>query len=935
MKRVLFIVAGVLLAAPGIAQESFRVELGRDGDTLEDMRPVFLTFETRTLPAISPAEVARRYQQLFEASDEPEVRIDALNRLSNIRVRSGQDIGFSPEQESGIYQEALESYESILAHGSYTGRLDELLYQMAKAHALTGEPSRSIDRLEQLVGLYPNSPLVSEAHFRIAESAFSSGDYAAAEKAYQNAINAASNPGMAGKARYMLGWSQFKQGPAAWNRAGETFSQVLNERIPDASVVGALSDSDADTIDDTLRILAVMAARQNGTDSLIAWLGGKAGLAELLHEQGSQGWAYLLFDRLADYYAAQGDFEKSVEVNRSFVEVAPEHSMTPVFMAQIAAVWQMAGDLSKSRQAKADYLDMFGSGADYSGLKMSEQVRWKTISREMADYYYHRGSEQKKQDIAGFNASFEQAGAYYRRLALRLDQSGDIWRLAGDAFLQSGNSDRALGSFRTAAYSIPDYPEAADAGWAAVTILRSRGESGLASLATESDRFATAFPDDSRLPGLMAFVAEEWKKQGRPDSALAYARRVLALDQSTAPERYAAWIITGSVRQEAGEYGLAERAWSHALEQIADTQGREFPEGSEQSVRRQLAGVIYLQGEDAAASGKPFLAVGHFHRVDGALPGSDIAIKARFDAANTLLNAAEYGDAIPELISFRQAFPNHPLSDRINEKLVLAYTGAGQPLEAAKELLAGANQDSDPWPARLRAAELFHEAGDMPRRNQLYLKYLETGPGATNAAQHIKLQTIRHRLITTIDDPHQLRQNLVSQELVSHWHSEQTLAWAARQSLVIGARAAAAFSSVQLTQPLADSLDRKQKALETAREHFLDAESLGGEAVLSESLYRRAELYRTLARDLMASSVPEELNELEVMQYQMLLEEEAFPFEEKAIGLHSDNHQRIAEAGYNPWIGKSMDVLARLNPGRYDRSVRWMSWVKESDDDES
>ncbi|MCW9011929.1 tetratricopeptide repeat protein, partial [Marinobacter sp.] len=139
------------------AQESFRVELGRDGETLGDMRPVFLKFESRPLPAISPLEVARRYQKLFESSDEPEVRIDALNRLNNIRDRSGEDVGFSEEREAAIYEEVLESYESILAKGSFSGRLDELLYQMAKAHALTGQPEQSIARLKQLVGLYPNS----------------------------------------------------------------------------------------------------------------------------------------------------------------------------------------------------------------------------------------------------------------------------------------------------------------------------------------------------------------------------------------------------------------------------------------------------------------------------------------------------------------------------------------------------------------------------------------------------------------------------------------------------------------------------------------------------------------------------------------------------------------------------------------------------------
>ena len=83
----------------------------------------------------------------------------------------------------------------------------------------------------------------------------------------------------------------------------------------------------------------------------------------------------------------------------------------------------------------------------------------------------------------------------------------------------------------------------------------------------------------------------------------------------------------------------------------------------------------------------------------------------------------------------------------------------------------------------------------------------------------------------------------------------------------------------------------------------------------------------------MTSTIPSDLNELEAMQYQMLLEEEAYPFEEKAIQLHTENHRRIASEGYDAWIGRSLGVLAELHPGRYERSVKWLSWNMRSKDD--
>lgn len=914
------------------AQESFRVELGSDGETIADMRPVFLKFESRPLPAISPTEVARRYQRLFKTSDEPEVRVDALNRLANIRDRSGQDIGFSPEEEETVYREVIESYESILAKGAFSGRLDELIYQMAKAHALTGQPEASVSRLKQLVGLYPESPLVPEARFRIAESAFSAGEYAEAEAGYRALIGSGQAAELTTKAHYMLGWSQFKQGSSAWERAGITFMTVLDDFLPTPQSLKNVPESSVDTIDDTFRVLALMAARRNGADTLLAWLGNSP----------SRHWDYLLFDRLADYYAVKGEFEASVAVNKTFVRHAPEHSENPAFMAQIADVWARAGRAGNVREAKADYVAMFGAPEAFSGLGDTDRTRWQGFSRQLADFHYHRAEVAAQQgDTAGARNAFSQAASFYEALAPRAAAKGEVLRLAGDARLQATDYKLALADFQQAAYQSGGYSEAADAGWAAVVLLRDGVDSlkqtaefapDLGALSDESGRFASQFVKDARLPGLLADLADRWMSAGDNAHALNYSQQVVTNESASGAELYAGWLVTARVRQRQSEFSLAERAWNHALELIERGRAGEVTADQKAALKQQLATVIYRQGEQAAASGKADISVGHFKRIGAVLPGSNIAIRGRFDAGNTLLNAGQFAAAISELAGFRRDFPTHPLAAGVSDKLVYAYVGSGQPLPAASELLEASASAADPWPDKLRAAALFHEAGATKQRDDLYVAYLNTGVVATAANQHVQLQTMRQRLVESADNATAWRKTLVTRELASEWHSEQTLQWAARGALVIGAKAAATFASIELTPPLDESLDHKQKALETARSYFLDAERLGGEGVHSESLYRRAELYRALARDLMASSVPGNLNELEAMQYQILLEEEAFPFEEKAIRLHSENHQRITSQGYDAWIGKSLGVLAEMNPGRYSRSVRWMSWNMGAND---
>ena len=903
------------------AQESFRVELGRDGETLGDMRPVFLKFESRPLPAISPKEVARRYQKLFEKSDEPEVRIDALNRLNNIRDRSGQDIGFSDEQQSAVYEEALASYESILARGSFSGKLDELLYQMAKAHALTGQHEESIQRLRQLVGLYPRSSLVPEARFRIAEAAYNTGEYQEAETGYRQLIEGDGHQDLAMKARYMLGWSQFKQGPAAWNRSAETFMALLDQHLPSEATLLDPPQTGLDMIEDSFRVLALMAARTDNSATLAAWLGNRAPVA----------WPHLLYDRLADLHALEGRFDLAVGINQAFAGNYPEHSAAPDFLAQSVDYWRMAGDTSKAREARADYVARYQSQPEYQELKGQQQALWQDYALFLGDYHY------AAQD-------WTSAAGYYEALAGHSGDTGKLLHLAGDARLQAGNRHKALENYRSAAYGArgygQPYADAAEAGWAAIKVLRSTLEESaagayrgvLAELSSEEQQFGNTFAQDARLSGLRADLANRWYEVGAYDEALAYARSTLVLESANNEERYAAWLVTARVRQRTGEYGLEERAWRQALMLVGSAPDLATTQDEPEQIREQLATAIYRQGEKAAASGDTAVAVAHFQRVNSVLPDSEIAIRARFDASNALLKASEWQTAINELNRFRLDYPAHELTDEVSEKLVYAYHESRQPLKAAGELMAASERAQNPWPLKLRAAALYHQAGELPERNALYVDWLAVAPDPDAAADHVQQQTMRQRLIESGADSVRQQKAMVTREAASQWHSEETLLWAGKAALALGASVAQEFAGIRLEHPLERALERKQKAMEQAQAYFLEAESFAGETVASEVLYRRAELYRTLAADLMASEVPSELNELEAMQYQMLLEEEAWPLEERAMELHSRNHGRIASQGFDEWIGQSLEALAVMHPGRYDRELRWMSWNMEENE---
>ena len=53
-----------------------------------------------------------------------------------------------------------------------------------------------------------------------------------------------------------------------------------------------------------------------------------------------------------------------------------------------------------------------------------------------------------------------------------------------------------------------------------------------------------------------------------------------------------------------------------------------------------------------------------------------------------------------------------------------------------------------------------------------------------------------------------------------------------------------------------------------------------------------------------------------------MLEEQAYPFEEKAIALHEVNARHSGDGIYDEWVRKSYAALGELRPVRYAKTER-------------
>jgi outer membrane protein assembly factor BamD (BamD/ComL family) len=380
-----------------------------------------------------------------------------------------------------------------------------------------------------------------------------------------------------------------------------------------------------------------------------------------------------------------------------------------------------------------------------------------------------------------------------------------------------------------------------------------------------------------------------------------------------------AWTVIGNSNFDQGVFDKAEAAYGHAQTLMPAND----PERA--VIVERLAASIYKQGEQRAKSGDSAAAVEDFLRVSALAPTSKVRANADFDAAALLVKDKKWDRAIVVLEGFRRNFPQSPLQVDVTRNLAVAYTESNHPGQAAVEFEQIAQtQGESPdvqREATLQAADLYDKAGNTAKSRTMLEAFVKHFPQPLNPAMEArnKLSVIAAKAGDTQARDNWLKDIVAADRAAGAARTDRSKALAAKATLTLAIPVREDFKRVRLVAPLKKSLVEKRKAMEAALKAYESAADYQVAEVTTAATFESAELYRQLAKDLMSSERPKKLSKDELEQYDVLLEEQAFPFEEKSIKLHEVNAARAKDGTYDEWVQKSFAALAQLNPGRYGK----------------
>jgi tetratricopeptide (TPR) repeat protein len=819
-------------------------------------------------------------------------------------------------------REAIALYKKLLNDYPQYKNNDQVLYQMTRAYEEMGQIKESMAIMDQIVRDFPHSQYFDEVQFRRAEYFFAHKRYLDAEDAYTSIVKIGTGSEFYEIALYKLGWTFYKQ--ELYEEALDRFIALMDHKVSVGYDFNQTKDEqERKRTDDTFRVISLSFSNLGGADLVVAYFSS----------HGTRSYEDSIYGNLGEFYFDKRRYADAAATYNAFVDRNPSHKMAPNFHMRVIEIQAAGGFPSLVLESKKKFARTYALKAEYwkhfNPTDRPDVLNYlKTNLTDLAHHYH--ALYQDPQQAKDKKANFEEALHWYREFILSFptdsDSPGINYQLA-ELLLENRLFGKAAVEFEKTAYDYPHHEKSSEAGYAAVSTYQEQldaaapenKETVKREVVRSSLKFADTFPEHEKAAIVLGAAADDLYDLKEYEQALAVANKLLnGFPGADADVVREASLVVGHSSYELQRYSEAENAYQKVLASLS------AEDKTRDALIDNLAASIYKQGERANAAKDYRAAVEHFLRVSRVAPTSKIRPTAEYDAAAALIQLKDWTTAASVLVGFRNNFPNNPLQPEVTKKIAYVYKESNQLSLAANEyerIETESHDDETRREALLVAADLYEKDGNTARALEVYRRFVkyfsepvEPNLEARNKiAEILKAQDDRESYLS------ELEQMVAIEASAGSAQTPRTRYLAAHAALTLAEQDFNAFVAVKLANPFEANLKKKRELMKTASQKFSQLADYGIGDTTAAATYYLAEIYADFSNDLTNSERPEGMDPMEREQYELALEEQAYPFEEKAIQVHESNLKLIARGVYNEWIEKSLQKLAKAVPARYDK----------------
>ncbi|HEY8940912.1 MAG TPA: tetratricopeptide repeat protein [Cellvibrio sp.] len=869
----------------------------------------------------SEEEVRQAYDNyLRTAGSEEKGRRAAMGRLAELEMKKLKELedsqdasqqGVADAAQIASLQNTIDLFNKALEEYPDAKDNDQILYKLAQNYDKLGRDEESLAVLRRLTEQFPQSVHYPEAQFRIGEYAFITDDYLSAETAYSEVIFAGEAHPLYEQALMKRGWSRYKQGLNP--EAIEDFTQAIKQRK--FGNEANLADKDKSDFNEYFRALAL--AAKNLPDLAL--------LNDFFNEPEQQPYIYQTYLMISNLQVMEKRYALANQVMNQFITTYPDATEVPDALLQTITILRISEQVEQYTVAMESFYQSYNLDSPFWNSRKAT-ASYQHVKDSMRDNILLVADAQQNAYRRTKQASnLAQAEKWYKRYLSHYSvhaRQDKVYIAYGELLAARGDNAQALELFEKAAYDGEILLDK-EAAYATIDLTdklyraEPNNKKWLEKHLAYSAQSARLYSTEDRYQKVSLHAVELAYKNQRYDDVLSLTNTLNSnLSKSTQIE---ASYIKALALLKLNRALDAENILTELAKQATTTEARtKFQEAQ--------ALAIYQQGKDELTAQNNDKAIAQYVRIAQQLPKASIAADALYEAINLSITNQLWPTAAATIELFQKLYAGHPNYKDATRQLSNVYLKLGQSDRAALVFEKISAQDSDKsvqMAALWQAAELYETKDKLDDAIRTYVSYANTY--TSPYPQYMESMNKLVELYGKKRDNNSVeswREKILStdKKTIANYKTDRTNFIAAQAALALANAKQAKFAGVQLREPLTQRLREKKQFMQEAINLYGEASSYRVATITTESAYAIGDIYQHFSKALLTSERPANLSPDELEQYDILLEDQAFPFEEKAIEFHEINIARSADGTESKWIKESFNALKTLFPSRYARA---------------
>lgn len=896
---------------------------------------------------------ANFYRQFLKAAPPGSMYGDAMRRLADLELQKGQNQNSSHNKRTNYSSQkrikvAIRLYETFLETYPNGKNNDLILYQLAKAYQLNLQQQKLLLTLNTLVIKFPNTRYIEEVQFRRGEAYFIIKDYKQAELAYKSILNNYPDSNYYEKSLYKYGWTRFKQ--LDYKSSTKIFVNFLDRKYNQGQLLKDgpspdISRSNKELLNDVLRVTSLTFSYQNGYRSI----------NDFFYNNENKDYKSIIYNNLAELYIDKDRIRDAALTYLAFSKKYPTSSLAPKYHSKAIEAYTKGGFASLVLPTKMTFVTQYGKNSAYwnaQNAKTHQSITplLKQHIGELANHFHAKArkfkykNKKKQIKIRNNNASFAknitQATSWYKLYIESFPKdkgTSKINFLLAEAHQDAGQYRNAIYQFEKTAYHYPENKQPQEAAYAALLLYPaiqkklkgSKLKQWQQKKINSALKYTNNFPTNKHTFSILANTAEELFKLGDYPLAISTATTLILNNKVNKKIYLSALFVIGHAEFEMRNYNRAEVIY-RILKIKLSRKHKEY-----KNTLERFAASIYKQGEKAKDSNKLAIAAAFFLRVGKEVPTSKLRATADYDAATIYIGLEKWNQARKILESFRKKHPKkHKLQFGVTEKLALVYNKSGEPIKAANEMIHLANKAKHYTRTQRRellwsAATIYNDNKRKKTAKRILTAYVKNYPKPLEQAIEARQLLAEFNKKSNYKRYYYwLREIIKADNRGGKDRTQRTHFLAATAYMKLTLPLFNSYKATRLTAPLKRSLKKKKSLMKKVVTSYDNAMKYRVSEITTAATYYIAEIYNDFAGALLQSQRPKKLSIDELDQYNVLLEEQAFPFEEKSIDIHAANAERVKDNIYDKWVKLSIMALSKLNPIRYAKTEKRERYVE-------